>query len=114
MCPKFNARDLGSEGAHIRHHFWGSWGKKGGGGGGTERCECDQLEAEDHLLPSLPRTFQDDLEGGLLPSLGEANVPRGRPSWMRSKGVMLLFFHVGGGSREVWDKSSCPVFWVFF
>lgn len=69
----------------------------------------DQLEAEDCLLPSLPRTFQDDLEGGLLPSLGEATVGRW-PSWMRSKDVMLLFFHVGGGSREVWDRSSCPVF----
>lgn len=39
MCPKFNARDLGSEGAHIRHRLWGSWEKEGGGGAGTESCE---------------------------------------------------------------------------
>lgn len=37
----------------------------------------DQTEAENDRLPSLPRTFHDDLERGLLPSLGEATVPRG-------------------------------------
>lgn len=47
----------------------------------------DQMEVEGHRLPSLPRTFHDDLERGLLPSLGEAIVPLGgHTPWDEVKG----------------------------
>lgn len=61
--------------------FVEAWEGRRWRGGNKEVWMGDQMEAEDHWLPSLPRTFHGDLEWGLLPSLGEATVPVGGCTW---------------------------------
>lgn len=104
----------GFEGAPIRHHLCGSPEKEGGGGAGRKRCEWvtrwKQKATNFQVCPGLFMMTLSEVYFLVLekPLFHWAATLHG----MRWNDVMPLFFHVGGGSRTVWGRSSCPVFFI--